>query len=140
MNKKNEIKNILNDVNDKLIRKLKLSGVHPARILAKCEDGSHIYISCSHLPSEILNVLRNLPGNVGYSKENLLYHTKKLIEVIERLPDESPNKLQPLYRKSDPKETERMVNDWRSSLNSLNVFEGTQPVGELPYHEEEHKG
>lgn len=40
----------------------------------------------------------------------------------------------------EPREVEVLVNHWRDSRNELNVFEGTQPVGDLPYQEEDRDG
>jgi len=139
---KEEMDEIIEDANSKLIREVELNGEHPARILAKCGDGAHVYYSCSHLPKEVLDVLKYLPGNYGYNKEELLHHAKKLVGVIEKLPDEPLNQLQPLYKKSKWEEvdTKKMVNHWRDSRNELNVFEGTQPVGDLPYREEDRDG
>jgi hypothetical protein len=141
-NNLNDLENIIEDATSKLIREVELEGNHPARIILKCGDGMHVYYSRSHLPKEVISVLNYLPGNRGYTKEDLLHRVRKLVDVIEQLPDESINQLQPPYKRSkvDEKNTESMVSVWRNSKNELNVFEGTQPVGDLPYREEDLDG
>lgn len=139
---KEEMDEIIEDANSKLVREVEIEGDHPAKILAKCGDGTHLYYSFNHLPYELRRVIQNLPGTLGYTKVELESHMEDLIDMVKRLPDEPPNQLEPLYRKFKEEElnTKKMVRDWRNFKNELNVFEGTQPVGDLPYREEDRDG